>query len=195
MGYVKGGLGASPRLAGPRALRRRKNKVYREAEKPKQEKKGTCLYWLTFSRVSENKRYDMNDIRRGIALRSAARSAAPRPPLSAGAVPLRIFCRARASKLAPYLRVPARLPSALMLSVYHLPLLQTRRETICNAVRRTVCFGHFLRQSRPAQPLFRLCRASPPFVMPLGFRAPLLALIESNCAPFFAEPSAPLTMF
>lgn len=182
-------------MAGPRALRRRKNKVYREAEKPKQEKKGTCLYWLTFSRVSENKRYDMNDIRRGIALRSAARSAAPRPPLSAGAVPLRIFCRARASKLAPYLRVPARLPSALMLSVYHLPLLQTRRETMCNAVRRTVCFGHLLRQSRPAQPLFRLCRASPPFVMPLGFRAPLLALIESNCAPFFAEPSAPLTMF
>ena len=191
----RGGLGASPRLAGPRALRRRKNKVYREAEKPKQEKKGTCLYWLTFSRVSENKRYDMNDIRRGIALRSAARSAAPRPPLSAGAVPLRIFCRARASKLAPYLRVPARLPSALMLSVYHLPLLQTRRKTICNAVRRTVCFGHFLRQSRPAQPLFLLCRASPPFVMPLGFRAPLLALIERNCAPFFAEPSAPLTMF
>ena len=109
-------------MAGPRALRKRKNKVYHVAEKPKQEKKRTCLYWLTFSRVSENKRYAMNDIRRNIALRSAARSAAPRPPLPVGAVPLRIFCRARASKLAPFLQLPARLPSALMLSVYHLPL-------------------------------------------------------------------------
>lgn len=67
MGCVKGGLGASPRLAGPRALRRRKNKVCREAEKPKQEKKGTCLYWLTFSRVSENGN-GCNAVRRTVCL-------------------------------------------------------------------------------------------------------------------------------
>ena len=54
-------------MAGPRALRRRKNKVCREAEKPKQEKKGTCLYWLTFSRVSENGN-GCNAVRRTVCL-------------------------------------------------------------------------------------------------------------------------------
>lgn len=51
-------------------------------------------------------------------------------------------------------------------------------------------FGHFLRQSCPAHPQLRLCRASPPFVMPLGLRAPAQMRKERKLCPWFAEPTA-----
>lgn len=111
------GAGGFPQIGRPASTPEKKEQGQTCGRASAQEKKRTCLYWLTFSRVSEN-------------------------------------------------------------------------GNGCNAVRRTVCFGHFLRQSRPAQPLFRLCRASAPFVMPLGLRAPAQVRKERKLCPWFAEPTA-----